>query len=115
MKDGGRVILLSLLLFAAPTALAQEEDPTVNDSDFNTTPPAEDESYLDEAEAESAGEPTVSDSDFDTSVPTMDESYLDDEGPSAGASASAKDTPVPAAVLALVGLAATALILRRRA
>lgn len=116
--DGRRVTFLILLL-ATPAALAQDPDPTVNDSDFNTTTPAEDESYLDEAEAESTEDPSVSDADFDTSTPPMDESYLEEEaaggGSGNGAAASAKATPAPAAVLVLAGLAATALLLRRPA
>lgn len=112
--DGRRVIILFTLLLAAPTALAQDPDPTVNDSDFNTTPPAEDETYLDDAEAESTEDPTVSDSDFDTTAPTMDESYLDEDLPG-DEGASAKGTPGAAALVALVGLAATAIVLRRRA
>ncbi|HVM45728.1 MAG TPA: hypothetical protein VM582_07305, partial [Candidatus Thermoplasmatota archaeon] len=71
-------ILLALILLAAPVALAQEEEPTVNDSDYDTSTPEGDDAYLDDAEAEASGEPTLSDGDFDTSLPADDQSYLTD-------------------------------------
>jgi len=114
MQNGRRAFVLALLL-ATPLALAQEEDPTVNDSDYNTTVPTEDETYLDEAAAESSEDPTVSDSDFDTSVPAEDESYLDEPLPGDEGGATARGTPGAAAAVALVGIALTALALRRRA
>lgn len=115
--NGRRVIILALLLIA-PIAAAQE-DPTVNDSDFNTTPPAEDESYLGEsepaAEEDPTGDPTLSNSDFDTAAPIMDESYLDADAPAGSDGASAgNQTPASALLVALVGFAAVALALRRK-
>lgn len=115
-------------LLLAPGALAQSEpDPTVNDSDFNETPPDYDESYLDDngtAEGNATtndnntAEPTVNESDFDTTPPPYDESYLEDEStadaPAGDDSRSktpvTKDTPAPALALTLglVGLAALA-------
>lgn len=69
---------LALLALAAPAALAQEQDPTVNESDFNTTAPPPDEQYLDEAQAQANGDPTLTDSDFDMSAPPDDDAYLDE-------------------------------------
>ena len=112
-------LIFTALLLAAPVALAQDE-PTVNDSDYDTDPPADDQSYLDDAELESD---TMSDSEFDTSVPAADESYLaedadteagTDAGTGAGSSASGGDnTPGIALAVMLAALGFAALTWRR--
>lgn len=114
---GRRVLVITMILFASGAAQAQE-DPTVNDSEFDTSAPSEDESYLGDANAtttESSEEPSVSDADFDTSAPEGDTSYLDD-GASAGASAGATASATPGlgvwAMLAAIG--GIALLARRR-
>jgi hypothetical protein len=70
--------LLVLALLAAPLAAAQE----LSDSDFDTTPPSDDDSYLRDSSGESLQEPgqgeTLGDGDFDTTVPEDDASYLDE-------------------------------------
>jgi LPXTG-motif cell wall-anchored protein len=121
MNTRETIILITLALaVAVPSALAQEEeDPTVNESDFNTTEPESDESYLDEAEQESAEDPTLTESDFDTTAPTADESYLDDAESEIGAdgsggSATGSATPGLPLVGALAALAVAGLALRRR-
>lgn len=126
-------VLTALLL--APLAAAQE--PTVNESDYDTAPPSGDESYLGEANAST--EPSVNESDFDTSPPAQDASYLDDGSePSlsesefdmssppgdgsyldAGAAASGADPPAsrvpgPGAALAILGVMAAIVLARRR-
>ena len=113
---------LALLLVAAPAA-AQESDPTLNESDFDTDAPPSNESYLEaegNATAPASEEPTLDESDFDTSAPPADESYLDAEGgDGAGASAGADagDAPVPGLglVAALAATCLAAYAIRRRA
>lgn len=111
----GTIILITLFAIA-PLAAAQDTEPTVNDSDYNTTPPAGDDAYLADAEAEYSEEPTVSDADFDTSVPADDQSYLDaaeaDAGADQGAGAKA-DTP-GVGLLALLALVGVLALSRRR-
>jgi hypothetical protein len=104
----GGVLLLALV---AAAVLAAAQDPSVNESDFDTTAPEPDESYLDEA----SGEPTVAQDDFDTSVPPADESYLadgaagtaDDEAEHGG-----HDTPGFGASALALALVAAALVAR---
>ena len=115
----GTIILIALLA-SAPLALAQDSEPTVNDSDYDTAPPAGDESYLDDAEAEYSEEPSVSDADFDTSLPADDQSYLTDAEADAGSGAdvgsgegAGTDTPGIALVLMLAVVGAVALFRRR--
>ena len=104
-------ILLAVLLAIVGVASAQD-DPTVNESDFDTTTPEADESYLEsEGSSASSEEPTLRESDFDTSVPGADESYLaDGDGSPDG---SARGTPALGLVAALGALAAIALARRR--
>ena len=119
---------LGLLLALAPAAFAQEPEPTVNESDFDTSGPPSDESYLDE-EGGAGGEtgpesgtgsepdPTLGEGDFDMSAPAADTSYLDAE---AAADAQPQDetradAPLPGIVAALGVVALAALALRRRA
>lgn len=114
----GTLIFTAMLLFAAPVALAQEE-PTVNDSDYDTSTPEGDDAYLDEAEAESTGEPTVSDADYDTSLPADDDSYLDQAeaeagGDGTGASSGGDDTPGIALAVMLAALGVAALAWRKK-
>lgn len=118
---GRQVITIAVLLFVSGTALAQGEDPTVNDSDYNTTVPTSDEAYLDEENATASGnatssdntsDPTVSDADFDTTVPTNDEAYLDESTPTPDA--GAKGTPGLGLVGIVAGVAVLALAVRRR-
>ena len=110
MKDlRGGILLLALVALAGH---AGAQDPAVNESDFDTTAPEPDESYLAD---DASGDPSVTESDFDTSVPPADESYLADDGAAPGASGGEKaSTPAfGVAALALAGLGA-ALLLRRR-
>lgn len=95
-----------LLALVAASGLATAQDPSVNESDFDTTAPPADESYLDDG-----GDPTVTESDFDTSVPPPDESYLDDGSAAPEARAS---TPGLGLVAVAVALASAALVARRR-
>lgn len=103
---GGILLLLALV---APAGLAAAQDPTINESDVDTSVPPPDESYLDEVD-----EPALDEADFDTSVPDPDESYLDDteaetrqEGPGAA-------TPGPgAAAVVLAAVVGAALAARR--
>lgn len=124
----------AFLLALAPLALAQEEDPTLNESDFDTSPPPSDERYLDEgaqdgadpsgAEASTTSEPdpTLGEGDFDMSAPDEDMSYLGDDAASDAAGSTAGATtdagrsavPAPGIVAALGVLALAALALRRR-
>lgn len=110
-------ILAFLLLLVTPMTLAQEPEPTVNESDYDTSPPAADESYLDEAENETSAEPTLQEGDFDTAPPPADESYLDEAEREMGSSGPARDgeAATPAApLLALVAsLGVAALVWRR--
>lgn len=106
-------IIFVALALAAPAALAQADEPTVNDTDYDTTPPADDQSYIDEAEMEST---TMDDSEFDTTLPPDDQSYLTADVPAEGSSASgAGSSATPG--LALVGvlgvIGALALLFRR--
>lgn len=104
-------LIFTALLLAAPVAVAQDE-PTVNDSDYDTTPPADDQTYLEDAEMESTA---MSDSDFDTSVPESDTSYLDAEAGTEGSGADAgADTPGVALVLLLAAVGALAIAWPRR-
>lgn len=77
----GGIAFLTLVTLAG-TALAQ--DPSVNDSDFNTTADEPDEAYLNESSDSTPSDPTLSESDFDTSAPPPDESYM-------GASSTSSD------------------------
>lgn len=121
MTKGETILFIALVALAlSPPAAAQEdEEPTVNESDFNTTEPEANESYLDDAEAEAAGEPTLNESDFDTTAPTADESYLDDaereiESPEDGeGAAGTSGTPGLPIAIALVGIGAVAWAMRR--
>jgi hypothetical protein len=120
-------VLLGLLLALAPAALAQEQDPSLNESAFDTSPPPSDESYLDEgtpegqsgeASATSEPDPTLGEGDFDMSAPSADTSYLgDDAGSDAAAATDAgrSAVPLPGVAAALGALAVAALGLRRRA
>ena len=106
----GGVLLIAL---AAASGLAAAQDPSVNESDFDTTAPEADESYLDDG----SGDPALSEGDFDTSVPAADESYLaadaQDAGTSGGDGATASTPGFGLAAVALAALGA-ALLLRRR-
>lgn len=126
--------LLALLAVAlAPLAAAQE--PTVNESDFDTTPPTGDETYLDDSQdlqgtgaddpsAPAEEEPTLSESDFDTSAPEGDDSYLDDSEDLAGTGAEDADAssgsdgnkrlPGFAAIVTVGALALVAVATRKR-
>jgi PGF-CTERM protein len=115
--QGRRVLFIAGILLLAGSALAQEE-PTVNDSDYDTTTPTGDDAYLDDAEAEASGEPTLSDGDFDTSAPAEDDSYLDEAEREIGADANGegateRGTPGFGAWTALAALGALAIALRR--
>ena len=118
---GRRALIFGILLLTtAGVALAQEPDPSVNDSDFNTTPPEGDDAYLNETAAQynvtESTDPTVSDSDFDTTVPTNDESYLDaTPATSAGATPSSSGVPGSAMWATLAAVGAIALAMRKRA
>ncbi|MFA5862977.1 MAG: hypothetical protein WDA16_14895 [Candidatus Thermoplasmatota archaeon] len=107
----GGIAFLALVTLAG-TALAQ--DPSVNESDFNTTTDEPDESYLNESSNSTPSDPTLSENDFDTSVPAADESHLGAEGAGDDGGNDARDTPGPA----LVGLVSAAvlvvLMLRRK-
>lgn len=113
----------------SPLAAAQQPtDPTVNDSDFNTTAPPPDASYLNDTNASSSPnsttDPTVSDSDFNTSVPPDDTAYLDaaasqygvDNASAPSASPGAARTPGPGIALVSAAAFVGALVLggRRR-
>lgn len=107
--------MLGMLLLVAGAALAQEE-PTVNESDYDTAPPSGDEAYLDETPQETADEPTLSDGDLDTSIPTNDEAYLDEapaEGPASSQTPDAKGAPGVGLAALLGALGAAALVARR--
>lgn len=86
----------------------------MNESDYDTTAPEADESYLDESEPD----PFVSEEDFDVTPPPEDTSYLDDaEAEAAAADAertAPRDAPGPALAAVLAGLGAAAVALRRR-
>lgn len=117
------VLAALVLLVAAPLAAAQE-DPTLNESDMDTEPPASDESYLDEGNgtasggnatgdgAPAEGDPTVTESDFDMSAPPADESYLGD-GSGSSASGDAA-TPGPGFAILAAGIVVAAFVLGRR-
>lgn len=115
---------LALLALAAPIAAAQEPDPSVNESEFDTSEPPPDEQYLDDAEAEASGDPTVTESDFDMSEPTGDQAYLDEaeaemDAQTAGTGGSATSagndrTPGLGLLVTLVAVGAIAISLRGR-
>ncbi|HUR69431.1 MAG TPA: hypothetical protein VM370_09310 [Candidatus Thermoplasmatota archaeon] len=106
----GTLIFTALVVLATPIALAQDE-PTVNNSDYDTTPPADDQTYLDDAEMDSTA---MSDSEFDTGVPAADESYLGEaEAQNAGTTSAKSDTP-GIAVIALLGIVAVVALARPR-
>lgn len=114
-------VLCILALTLTPLASAQEEDPSLNESDMDTAPPESDESYLDEAEQESAEEPTLGEGDMDTTAPEYDESYLTeaereiaDASTDADDDASAQGTPGAPVVALLVAVGILALAVRRR-
>lgn len=123
------LVVLGALLLSPLAAAQQPSDPTVNDSDFNTTPPAADDSYMNDTNASSSNsttDPTVSNSDFDTSAPPADTSYLDqtasqygvDNGSASSSGAAstsgAAKTPAPALGIVLVGVLVAAAFVRRR-
>lgn len=105
---------LLLVLLAIPLAAAQD-DPGVNESDMDTTTPPPDETYLDEADAETQDEPTLSESDFDTTLPPGDESYLDDAEAEIAddTPATAKDAPGLGALAVVGTLALMAVFVKR--
>jgi hypothetical protein len=118
--------LLAGALLALPLAHAQTADPTVNQTEMDTSTPPADESYLDDTNGTDANasaapaDPSLNDSDLDTSVPADDSaSWLTDSesatptptGPAADEGAHA--TPGFEAV-ALVGAVAAAIVLARR-
>lgn len=135
----GGIALLALVTLAG-TAIAQ--DPSVNESDFNTTADEPDESYLNESSdpppsdptltesdfdtsapppdesymgaSTESSDPTLSEGDFDTSVPTADESYLGAEGASDDEGDGVRDTPGPALVGLVAAAAIVALTVRRK-
>lgn len=139
MLRGG--ILLVAFVFAAGAASAQD-DPTVNESDFNTSAPEGDDSYLNETESNSTdptlseddfntsapeadegylgsdgtteGDPTLSEGDFDTSAPAADESYLDADDVDASGDGDARGAPGPALVALLAAVGIVAALARRR-
>lgn len=103
----GTLIFIALLC-TTPVALAQDPEPTVNDSDYDTNPPADDQAYLDDAQMESD---TMQDGEFDTSLPGDDTRYLEEaeaeiSGSAAGQGGARAGTPGVAIVL-LLGLVAT--------
>lgn len=105
----GGILLLALVAAAGP-ALAQ--DPGVNESDFDTTAPEPDESYLAD---DAGGDPALAEGDFDTSVPEADESYLATEtGPAGGDGDKAASTPGFGAAALALAIVGAALLLRRR-
>lgn len=130
----GRLVLAFLIV---PTAAAQGGDPYVRDEDFDTTPPPDDASYIDDGSAnatdeapppptpgESADDPTLGDADFDTTEPFVDTSYLDvvDGGVPPAAPEPRPDAPPvttsvvpgPGALLAVAAfLVAAGLVARR--
>lgn len=117
---------LALLCAAAPVALAQdaepEPEPDLNESDFDTSaPPDDDERYLDEEDASAASaqeepEPSLAENDFDMSVPRTDDAYLDAPGADAASEDDAQARVPAPGMLALVGVVGlAALALRRRA
>lgn len=114
------ILALTVTLALLPSAFAQNEDPSLNESDMDTNPPPADESYLDDAEQESTGEPTLSESDMDTNPPPSDEGYLDEaerEISSSGDGAEeddAKGTPGAPLVAVLGAVGVVALLARRR-
>ncbi|GEM_PF-6048338 len=123
--------LLAGALLALPLAHAQADnstsDPTVNQSDFDTSPPPADDAYLNDTNATAqdnatdngtaAADPTLSDSDLDTSIPSDDLSWLNDSadaGPSsAGPATAARATPGFDA-LAVAGAALVAVLVAGR-
>lgn len=124
------VLLIALALAAAvPSAFAQEE-PTVNESDFNTTDPESDESYLGEGSGnettsdnstsgnstsnDTTEDPTLDESELDTTAPPVDESYLDDAEREIGGADAAAESPGLPLVGALAALAVATVVLRRR-
>lgn len=96
-------LALALALALVPAVRAQ--DPTTSPSDYNTTPPTDDTSYMDDNAtiANSTGstdgngttDPTVSASDFDTTPPSDDTSYLNDTADVPAAADSGTSTPPP--------------------
>lgn len=132
MRPALTLSLLATLALALPLAAGQTTDPTVNESDLNSTAPPPDDSYLNDTNSSSGpnattpsdnstADPTLSASDFDTSAPPADTSYLDDGSaggtpPSApsGASTGGANVPAPEVALALGVTALAALALRRR-
>lgn len=108
---------MALAPLAAAQATNNSTDPTVNESDFDTSTPPADDAYLNDSSA--PADPTVSDSDFDMTVPSNDAAWLDAEAASADASpasggSAAKPAPGLALPALLVGLAGVALLARRR-
>src|SRR5438874_12546335 len=106
------MIVGALLLLAPLTAAQQPSDPTVNDSDFNTTAPPADTTYMGEntASSSSTTDPTVSNSDFDTSPPAADTAYLDQASQQYGVGSTTPASPgpgnkVPAPSLAAIVIA----------
>lgn len=98
------LLALAAIALLAPLAAAQGADPTVNESEMDTSVPPGDERYLDDSgeayandtggasdgtgsPSDTSGDPTLAEGDFDVGVPAADESFLDD----------AYDTGAPAA------------------
>jgi hypothetical protein len=113
------VIALTFVPLAAAQSNNTSPDPTMNESDFDTSTPPADDAYLNDTGGGANGtttDPTLSDSDFDTSVPSADTSYLGDGSgttPPPG-SEPAKATPGFEAALLLGVVVAAAVALRRR-
>lgn len=123
METRGILVVLALLML--PLAAAQEDDVTTNESEYDTSVPEGDESYLDEAEngtyeeeaaapgdapassesdpasaggdGTAAEDPTLGEDDLDTSLPMEDESWLNDDidGASAGGPAPRTSASTP--------------------
>src|SRR5687767_14434090 len=114
------ITLLLLLLLPCASAQSGQDDPTLNESDFNSTVPEDDTSYLNETDgetgngtgsgsdagsgaegqgpgaggdAEADADPALSENDFDTSLPDEDTSYLDENEPPPAGGTVATSTP----------------------
>lgn len=90
---------IALLTLVALTGSALAQDPSVNESEFNTTADEPDESYLNESSSSTAADPTLNETDFDTSAPSPDEGYLGASGGSSDPTMTESDfdTNVPPA------------------
>jgi len=94
-------LALAFALVLAPAVRAQ--DPTTSPSDYNTTAPTDDTTYMadnatvaNSTDGNGTSDPTVSPSDFDTTPPSEDTSYLNDSAdvPPAAEASPATSTPV---------------------